>query len=378
MFKAALAGLLAWFAVSGCASAQRGITPAIDPLNATYLIGNDAVTLSGGQAQHPVVPGSAGQVETRVFGEPEWGDLDADGDEDAAVVLLHRTGGSGSFFYIAAAIRTQDGFIGTNAVLLGDRVALRSLQVRNGVLMADYADRRATQPMLAAPTVAYTKYLALQAGELVAAPPFDAGVQVLEGWVTIGHEVSEFSPCDRQDALWLDRGIPAFEALKTVYAHSLPPDAEPYTPVFMTLAGQLAPAPGTGFGRDYSAAFQPAGWWQAWLHGNCRADKIRVIMPTAGTVVHSPLRVSGRARGYWFFEGDFPVHLKDGKGRILATGIAVAQAPWMSSDFVPFEATLEFRSSQQPQRGTLVLVKDNPADDPRFDDAIEIPVFYQQ
>jgi len=273
LFRAAITGLLALVAVSGCARAQSTLPPAIDPLDAAYIIEGDVIALSGGEAEHPVVTGSAGQAETRVFGKPEQGDLDGDGDEDAAVVLLHRAGGSGTFFYIAAAIREQEGFVGTNAVLLGDRIAPQSLQIRNGVLMANYADRRATEPMTAAPTAAKTKYLTLQAGNLVEAPPFEAGVQVLEGWVTIGHEVSEFRSCVQQDALWLDRRAHDFETVETAYRHLLPPEAGPYTPVFMTLAGRLVPAPGEGFGSDYSAGFQVAGWLHPWPHGNCRAGQ---------------------------------------------------------------------------------------------------------
>jgi hypothetical protein len=49
----------------------------------------------------------------------------------------------------------------------------------------------------------------------------------------------------------------------------------------------------------------------------------------------------------------------------------------MSAYFVPFEATLRFKSPTQPLRGTLVLVKDNPSNDRHLDDAIELPIYYQ-
>lgn len=151
--------------------AKSTIAPAIDPLNATYLIEDDVITLAAGQAQHPVVPGSAERVETRVFGEPECGDLDGDGDEDAAVILLHRTGGSGTFYYIAAAIREQHGFIGTNAILLGDRIAPGSAHIINRMLIASYAERCGCEPMKAAPTLAKTRYFTLRAGKLVEENP---------------------------------------------------------------------------------------------------------------------------------------------------------------------------------------------------------------
>jgi hypothetical protein len=371
-----LTGLLAAWAVASCAGARSASQPAADPLEATYSIEGDLITLSAGQAQRPVLPGSAEKIETRVFGSPERGDLDGDGDEDAALVLLHRTGGTGTFYYVAAALQGAEGYIGTRAVLLGDRVAVQAVQIRNGVVRVNYAVRRAAESMAIAPSVGRTKYLTLREGDLVAAPSFDDGVQVLEGWVTLGHEASEFRPCDFGEPLWLDRSAPAFAALQTAYAAALPAAAQPYTPVFMSLAGRHVPAAETGFGRDYQAALQPAGWQQPWVQGNCRADRIRVSAPVAGAVVHSPLKISGRARGSWYFEGDFPVHLKDRAGRIVASGIARAQAPWMSPDFVPFEATLQFEPARQPRYGTLELVRDNPGDDRRLDDAIEVPVYY--
>lgn len=376
MFRAARTGLLGACFLASCAGFRPATAPSSDPLNAAYLIEGQRIMLSDGKAERPVLPGSAEQFETRVFGSPERGDLDGDGDEDAALVLLHRTGGTGTFYYVAAAIQGPEGLFGTRAVLLGDRVAIQSIRIRNGMVLANYADRRATESMATAPGVGQTKYLTLRDGDLVAAPAFDDGVQLLEGWVTLGHEVSEFRPCDVREPLWLDRGDPAFDSLQTAYTAALPADAQAYTPVFMSLAGRHVPVPETGFGRDYHAAIQPAGWQQPWLQGNCRADRIRVAAPVAGAVIHSPLRVTGRARGSWFFGGDFPVHLKDRTGSIVASGIARAQAPWMSTDFVPFEATLEFEPARQPRRGTLVLVRDNPSDDRRLDDAIELPVYY--
>jgi hypothetical protein len=377
MPRAALAVLLATCVLASCAGARPASPPAADPLDAHYRIGDRDITLSAGKAGHPVLPGSAERVETRAVGSPVRGDLDGDGDEDAALVLLHRTGGTGTFFYVAAALQGPGGFSGTRAVLLGDRIAVESIRIRNGVLIADYADRAASQPMAFAPTVAQTRYFTVRDGDLVAAPAYADPVQVLEGWVTPGREVSEFRPCDRPAPLWLDRGAPAFASLQAACQAALPAGAPSDTPVFVTLAGHRVAATGRGAGMGYQAAFRPAGWQQPWVRGNCRADRIQVSSPVAGAVVHSPLQVTGRARGSWYFEGDFPVQLKDRAGRLVASGIATAQAPWMSTEFVPFEATLRFEPARQPRRGTLVLVRDNPSDDRRLDDAIELPVYYR-
>jgi hypothetical protein len=100
-------------------------------------------------------------------------------------------------------------------------------------------------------------------------------MQVLEGWVTIGHEVRAFQPCGHPESLWLDPASDGFKAVQQAYAGMLPPDAQPYTPVFMTLAGRLAEAATDGFGRDYGAGFRNSQFLQAWPRGNCRADQVR-------------------------------------------------------------------------------------------------------
>ncbi len=77
-----------------------------------------------------------------VFGEPKYGDLDGDGDEDSALVLSFDNGGSGIFYYVALAARgANGGYTGTSAVLLGDRIAPQTLEIRNGRAIVNYAVR---------------------------------------------------------------------------------------------------------------------------------------------------------------------------------------------------------------------------------------------
>ena len=101
---------------------------------------------------------------------------------------------------------------------------------------------------------------------------------------------------------------------------------------------------------------------------------ISVSSPQPNARVSSPLVVRGEARGNWYFEASFPVRLLDDEGKEIAITPAQAQGDWMTTDFVPFEATLVFNTAAD--RGTLVLEKDNPSGEPQFDDKIEIPVTF--
>lgn len=105
-----------------------------------------------------------------------------------------------------------------------------------------------------------------------------------------------------------------------------------------------------------------------------QANIIELINPTPGQKVSSPLTVTGRARGTWFFEGSFPVMLANWDGLIIAQAPAQAQGEWMTEDFVPFSVTLTFNQKQLYDRGSLILKKDNPSGLPEHDDALEVPV----
>lgn len=105
-------------------------------------------------------------------------------------------------------------------------------------------------------------------------------------------------------------------------------------------------------------------------------DDIRVTAPSEGNVIKSPLTVTGEARGTWYFEASFPVRLIDGNGKELAVVPAQAKGDWMTTDFVPFEATLTF-ATPATATGTLVLEKDNPSGLPEHTASLRIPIRFR-
>ena len=97
------------------------------------------------------------------------------------------------------------------------------------------------------------------------------------------------------------------------------------------------------------------------------ADLIRVSYPQPNSFIESPLEIKGEARGYWFFEADFPIILTNWDGLIIAETIASAQSNWMTEDFIPFTAVLEFEKPEYGERGFLIFK----------DDALEFTVFFK-
>ena len=102
---------------------------------------------------------------------------------------------------------------------------------------------------------------------------------------------------------------------------------------------------------------------------------IRLESPRPNTLVDSPLNITGMARGYWFFEASFPVRITDANGTELGVAPAQAEGEWMTEEFVPFSATLEFKSPAT-QRGYLILEKDNPSGLPENADELKIPISF--
>lgn len=108
-----------------------------------------------------------------------------------------------------------------------------------------------------------------------------------------------------------------------------------------------------------------------------KADLIILENPKIDETIASPLEIKGTARGNWFFEASFPIVLISDSGEVLVESYATADGEWMTEDFVPFTATLNFTLPQGVKTGTLILKKDNPSGLPENDDELIVPVNFK-
>lgn len=137
-----------------------------DPLNAVYTFEDGPITLSDGRAEIDIVPGSALVEEIFLTGQVAYGDIDADGKSDAAVVIVRSGGGSGSFVYVGALVSGAINYTGTNALLVGDRVTPENISISSGIITLEYLDRAEDEPMAEEPTIAKVKRYSYRGGEL--------------------------------------------------------------------------------------------------------------------------------------------------------------------------------------------------------------------
>ncbi len=100
---------------------------------------------------------------------------------------------------------------------------------------------------------------------------------------------------------------------------------------------------------------------------------IKIDSPVSGQEVNSPLAISGQARGSWFFEAVFPVKIEDSEGNTIAEGRAQAVGDWMTSDFVTFDASIDFKVTEK-KKAEIVFRKDNPSGLPENDGEFRMPV----
>ncbi|MEK7583694.1 MAG: hypothetical protein AAB490_00480 [Patescibacteria group bacterium] len=129
-----------------------------DPKNTTYIIENERVQLMSGVAEVGVSQVSFGKIIVRYFGNETRDDFNEDGVEDVALLLVKDTGGSGTFYYVVAALGGEQGYRGTNAILLGARIAPQTTEFQNGEIIVNFAERKPGELMTTAPSVGVSKY----------------------------------------------------------------------------------------------------------------------------------------------------------------------------------------------------------------------------
>ncbi len=143
----------------------RGAVPQTDPANTRYRVGTDVVALADGRRDIEAAPGSASRITTQLTDRRSYGDLDG-GAADAAVILVHSTGGSGTFSYLAFQSGAQPASVGPT-VLLGDRVTVTNVAIAHGRIMVSYLDRRPNEALAVAPSLPVTRLFAVSGGQLV-------------------------------------------------------------------------------------------------------------------------------------------------------------------------------------------------------------------
>jgi hypothetical protein len=123
------------------------------------------VQLEDGEYRVPVAPGSATELVV-TLDEVAFGDLNEDGVEDAAVILVTEPGGSGTFYDLAAVLNQNGEAVSVDSTLLGDRIQLEALAIEAGDIQVEMVTHGSSDP-LCCPTQEVTQTYQLQDDQLV-------------------------------------------------------------------------------------------------------------------------------------------------------------------------------------------------------------------
>lgn len=137
----AIAGFIRFnFTSGGDVVSDRKSSPEISDL--TITIDTQEFDMSDGVAEIAPSQGSGTANTLRLIGVPVLGDSDGDGTPDAALLVQHDPGGSGTFYYAVVAINDGGSYRASNAVLLGDRIEPRAVEFTDGRFVYTYAERK--------------------------------------------------------------------------------------------------------------------------------------------------------------------------------------------------------------------------------------------
>jgi len=165
-FMQALVGIVLSAAIAGCSSSggyqgyestaasevERDAAPVASTeaprfeavTNATYHgIYETPVRLVNGRFEgEPFAAGGVSRPTVQLIGGVlETGDLDGDGSEEAVVLLVENSGGTGSFIYLAALGRRGGEVVNLGTGLVGDRVQIRSIRVHGRQIELEVVQR---------------------------------------------------------------------------------------------------------------------------------------------------------------------------------------------------------------------------------------------
>ncbi len=142
-----------------------------DLKNAEYqseFSANGRVKLTNGIYREKIVPNSATELIITLSDKVAYGDLNGDGDIDAAVILITNPGGSGTFHHLAIVLNQKESSNHVASQLLGDRVKVKSLSVRSGEIAVEMITHGPNDP-LCCPALEVTQNYLLQDDKLVVA-----------------------------------------------------------------------------------------------------------------------------------------------------------------------------------------------------------------
>ena len=152
-------------ASSGVTKTTTGTLTVDDLKNGEYQTEFSSSGKINGIYKEKIVPDSFTELVVTLSDKMAFGDLNGDGEKDAAVILIINPGGSGTFRYLAAVINQNGAPNHVASQLLGDRVKVKSLSIKSGEITVKMITHGPSDP-LCCPTLEAIQDYQLQGDKL--------------------------------------------------------------------------------------------------------------------------------------------------------------------------------------------------------------------
>lgn len=135
----------------------------------THIVKGENIKLMNGEYFKQFAEGASGLWVQVYKDKIVTGDIDNDGDVDAAVILTMNQGGSGSFRFLFLLLNESSIMQEVTSKQLGDRVIIHSIKIQNGEIVLDMVVQGEGEDFqgMCCPNVPVTKKFKLEDDELV-------------------------------------------------------------------------------------------------------------------------------------------------------------------------------------------------------------------
>jgi|GEM_PF-1538734 len=237
--------------------------------NATYSgIYDEPVTLTDGVYEgEPFDEGGVARPVVQYIDNSEvYGDLTGSGLDDAAVLLVENSGGSGVFSYVGAQLNQDGQALDGGTALLGDRTQVISMVIENGQVVVDIVTAGPDEALCCG-TLKLRKTLALKNGKLAEVGSEELGTVALDDlmdtrWVLERLNFDQPALSDSIITAEFANGQVMGSAGCNTYSATLSSDGGQTMTVGPVIATQMAcPEPVIAQELDYLTALQNATGW---------------------------------------------------------------------------------------------------------------------
>ncbi len=167
-----------------------------NPLNATYELDGEDVTLNNGFA----TTSDGGELVS--VGDVSYGDLNNDTDEDSAFILKKKNGDKISYF-VVPAIKDGEGFLGLKSAFLGENKDNLSLSIEDGLIVVD--------------DNGFTRYFKILGISITEIEQISDTERVLKGNFKYSEDEKKFTECGTGNTYNVSEESHSLAALKAIY-----------------------------------------------------------------------------------------------------------------------------------------------------------------